>query len=247
MTGARSATGGPAGLSAEPARRLRRPSWRDPRLLAGLLLVLVSVVVGVQVVTGADRTTAVYVARTTLPAGTALTADAVSVARFRLVGGQSRYLLADRALPGGLVVQRTIGAGELVPVAAVGSAASLAVRPVTVPLDDGVPAGVAPGGRVDLWASPTGAATGAQVAAPTGQESTGQESTGQVDQPRPGPRRIAAAVEVFHVTAAGGEGLAAGRAAAVQVLVPENQLTVVLAALAGGQNVAVLPVPGSAP
>ena len=41
-------------LPAPAAARLRRPSWRDPRLLVGLLLVAVAVVVGTTAVAAAD-------------------------------------------------------------------------------------------------------------------------------------------------------------------------------------------------
>ena len=63
------------------AQRLRRPSWRDPRLLAGLALVLGSVVLGTSVVAAADDTIAVYAAADALVAGDPLETDALTVVR----------------------------------------------------------------------------------------------------------------------------------------------------------------------
>ena len=47
-------------LPTPTATRLRRPSWRDSRLLVGVLLVLVSTVLGSVVVARADDRVPVY-------------------------------------------------------------------------------------------------------------------------------------------------------------------------------------------
>ncbi len=57
-----------------PVARLKRPSWKDPRLLVGLLLVLASVAGVVFLVGSADRTTEVYAARDGIAVGETLTA-----------------------------------------------------------------------------------------------------------------------------------------------------------------------------
>lgn len=209
------------------ARRLRRPSWRDPRLLIGLVLVFGSVALAGRLFAEADRTVPVYAARVTLPAGSTLAAEQLVVARLRLTGASARYLDATGPVPAGLVVQRTVGRGELLPVAALARAAALTARPVTVPLADGVPAGIVPGGRVDLWATTTG--------------DPRSEGEGEGDD---APQQLAAGVEVYHVSTGEQGGLATGRAAAVQVLVPQDRLPAVLAALARDDAIALLPVPG---
>jgi hypothetical protein len=108
------------GLPAPAATRLRRPSWRDSRLVVGVLLVLAAVAVGARVVATADDTVDVYAAAVALPEGARLDAGALRVARVRLEPGTAAYLDAARPPPEGAVVLRTIGAGELVPVQAVG-------------------------------------------------------------------------------------------------------------------------------
>ena len=81
------------------AARLRRPGWRDPRLLAGLALVAASVALGSWALRAAERTVPVYVARETTVPGTAIDAGSLAVADVRLgTVGLDRYLRADRPL-----------------------------------------------------------------------------------------------------------------------------------------------------
>ena len=82
-----------------PAARLRRPSWRDSRLLVGVLIVLVSVVVGTRVMALADDTVPVFAATATLPSGHALGAADVRVVRVHLGAGAAPYLSARQAWP----------------------------------------------------------------------------------------------------------------------------------------------------
>ena len=46
-----------------PGLRLRRPGWRDPRLLVGVGMIAGSVALGAWAVTAAEASTPVYVAR----------------------------------------------------------------------------------------------------------------------------------------------------------------------------------------
>ncbi|MBN9374777.1 MAG: hypothetical protein J0I40_05175, partial [Cellulomonas sp.] len=52
-------------LPAPVAQRLRRPGWRDPRLLTGLALVAASVALGSWALRAAERTVPVFVVRET--------------------------------------------------------------------------------------------------------------------------------------------------------------------------------------
>lgn len=217
----------PRALPAEPAARLRRPSWRDTRLLVGLILVLASVALGARVVALADHTVPVYAARGPLPPGTALTSDELVVARVRITGTGGRYLDARLPLPPDRVLLRHVGPGELVPLSAVGPASALVTRPVTVPLPGPPPAGLKTGALADVWASERGTGSGLEA------------------QFSP-PKRIARAVEVFHVADDGGS-LSASSGSSVEVLLDEDELPLVLDALANDARTAVVPVPGTAP
>jgi len=208
------------------ANRLRRPSWHDPRLVVGVLVVLLSVVVGARVMAGADTTVPVYAAAGTFASGHVLGESDVRVVRVRLDGGTAGYLSARRPLPQGLVLARPVGAGELLPEAALGAPASLTRRPVSVPLPPPVPVGLRAGAAVDLWSSA---------------KQTSDGATGY----RP-PERIAASAEVYAVTAAR-PGLGAASGDAVEVLLDDRQVRAVLDALANGAKIAVVPAPGGIP
>lgn len=134
------------------AGRLRRPGWRDPRLLLGLLLIAISVTAVTATVKSADETAPYYAARDTLTPGTVVTRDDVKVVRVRLdgaindrgTGGRSTYV-APGDEPWGKVVVRVIGGGELLPAGALTApenfvARTIAVR-TTLPLADGIDAG----------------------------------------------------------------------------------------------------------
>ena len=57
------------------AKRLRRPSWRDSRLLVGVLLVLLAATLGARAVAAADDRVPVWVAAGDLVAGDAVGVD----------------------------------------------------------------------------------------------------------------------------------------------------------------------------
>ncbi len=206
------------------APRLRRPGWRDPRLIVGLVLLFGSIAAGARLVAEAGQLRAVYAARTALPPGTALTAEVLKIVRVRVEGSQAGYLDAASPLPDGAVLTRTVGAGELIPMAAIGSTASLSVRPVAIPFDGNPPAGLVAGGRADIWA-----------AAPHRERSRGGYEA---------PRQIASGIEVFAVSGPG-SGLNSGRSGSLEVLVPEQSLSEVLEALANEAKLSVLPVLGT--
>jgi hypothetical protein len=213
-------------LTTAPAARLRRPSWRDPRFLIGVFLVLASVAVGSRVVAAADHTVPVYAARTTLAVGTPLRDDVLEVVRMRITGSSAAYLDAGQAVPAGQVLLRAVGVGEPVPRSAVVPAASLDQRPVSIPMEGAPPEGVSAGGLVDVWAS--------EKAVDAGQENY-----------RP-PELIAQRVAVFHVDQPD-SSLGGDRNTVIEVLLPPEDLSPVLDALANDARLAVLPVPGSAP
>ena len=204
--------------------RLRRPSWRDPRLLVGILMVAASVALGAWVVSAAGASTPVYVAREALTPGETLGADQVAVARVRLERAEAeRYLPATEPLPDGAVAVRAVGDGELLPRGAVADTADLDVRPVAVPVTEAPSAGVAEGALVDVWVTP---------AVPDGET--------------PEPRLLAEALTVAEVAEPAG-AFAVGGGTTVHVLVPTDALPDVLGALSADEAVHVVLVPGTGP
>lgn len=218
-------------LPAPVAPRLRRPGWRDPRLLAGVALVAGSVALGSWAVRSAQATVPVYVARTALVPGDRVDPGALVVRDVQLgsvdLGG---YLRADRPLPDEVTVLRVVGAGELVPRAALGDAAEEDVRPVAVPLEHAPSRALVVGALVDLWFVPDASAGGAADTSGGGTSAA--------------PRPLAVGLTVAEVDTPDG-AFSVGGASTVQVLVPSDALADVLGALAGPGSVDVVPVPGS--
>jgi len=215
-------------LPAPTAGRLRRPSWRDPRLVVGIVLVLASVALGARVVAAADDTVPVWAAAGALAPGTALTKDRVTIARVRIEGDSAARYLSAVTGPPDVVVLRTVGPGEIIPASAVGPASSLQQRPVVIPVAQPLPVGLAVGAAADIWVSRKDTTTGAAVGAYAK------------------PERIVQGAPVRAITRSGGT-LGASSAAGVEVMLDTVQLPAVLDALANEAQVALVPVPGSAP
>lgn len=215
----------PTTLASPPARRVSRPRWFDLRLLTGVLLVLVSVVVGTRLVASSDSSEPVWMAARDLAAGTQLTADDLVRGRVHLYGKHGIYVSAKGAAPNGYVLTRAVGKGELLPVAAVvptGQApayrlVTVQVAPLHVPLHLGA------GDRVDVYETP--------------------RTTG--GQPQASQQVYAGAV--VQAVNSGGHGLTAGSTdTAVVLQVPPRAVAGVLAGIHGGDVDLVLVPAGQA-
>lgn len=205
------------------ARRLRAPSWRDPRLVVGLLLVLGSVVGVGLLVRSVDDTAPVYVATRTLTAGQRLTQDDVAVVRARLGAGQQLYLTGTREFPDGAVLVRRVPAGELLPISAIGQRDEVDLRPVTVPLPVQAASGLDPGVLVDVW-----------VAA---RDDGHTDSFGR-------PRLVAKGAQVVsHSAGSGGLGVPSGTS--IQLLLSPPLVPVVIEAVDNSARITLVPVPAT--
>lgn len=147
-----SRTHAPADLPA--ATRAQPPGWRDPRLWVGVAIVAASVVAGSRIVGAADDSVPVWAAaRDLAPGDTVAAGDLVPTrVRFDEATDLGRYLPADEELPSELHLLRGLGEGELVPVAALGSAADSGTVALSLAFPpEQVPSGVASGSHVDVW------------------------------------------------------------------------------------------------
>ncbi|MGE9808837.1 MULTISPECIES: hypothetical protein [unclassified Janibacter] len=138
-------------LTMPTADRLKPPSWKDARLLTGLLLVLVSVVLGAYAVRSADHRVARYAAAGPLVVGQELGPEDVVRVDVALTEETADYLSAAEALPAGARILRDVREGELVPASAVGSRSSVSVQQVPLPADDKVVARLAKGSLVNVY------------------------------------------------------------------------------------------------
>ena len=192
-------------LPASPsASRLSAPGWLDGRLVLGVLLVLVSVVVGARVLSSADRSTLVWAAAADLSAGAAITAADVQAVPVRLLGElDDRYVPQQQDLVG-QVLERPIARGDLVPRSALlEDPQDVQTRLVTVPVDGArFPPGLARGQQVDVWLTPESALERAEAAAegaaqPARPAQPAQPAQAQPAAPEPGVLQLTGAQPVL--------------------------------------------------
>lgn len=207
------------GTNAE-APRLHRPSWKDPRLMAGVLLVVLSVVGVVMLVRSLDQSQGYWAASQDLVPGAALSQDQFTVVQAQLGDADGRYLSADQPAPDGAYISGTVRRGELVPSASVVDADPHARQPVSLALQDQLPNGTAPGDRVDLWIAEAGQ-----------------------NQEFEAPELVAEGAELAEVGEATG-AFGASTSIVVQVLLGPEQLPTVLEAKSNGSQISVVPSVG---
>jgi hypothetical protein len=140
----------PGGVPASPpAKRASRAWWRDTRVIAGIALILVSMLVGARLLSGGDDTVMAWQATRDLASGAVVSPeDVVGVA---IPAGLSSAYADGSGLPTA-PLDRPLLAGEILPVPT--DAAVADARWVTVPVEPlHAPVDLAPGERVDVWAT----------------------------------------------------------------------------------------------
>lgn len=192
--------------------------WFDPRFIIGLVLVVVSVGGVYLIVASTDQTTTVLTARAALAVGDRIEAGDLIESQVRLGAVSDLYLTPAQLAKTGAVVTRTVSAGELVPVSAVGAAAGVTTTSMVVDLQSSLAAAVEPGSVVDVWSGRS--AGNAEFEAPT--------------------VLVSDASVVRIVEASGIISTEAGRS--VEILVPKAKVAAVLEAIARGDSLAVVPV-----
>lgn len=132
---------------------MKRPSWKDPRLIIGLLLVFVSIAAVVAIVEGADRTIKVYAAKERIDVGQHVTAKDLVAVPVQLGDVRNEYVAASGGVPGNSYAQRLVNEGELLAASALGQADELERKPVGITVDEALPDEAKVGSRVDVWVS----------------------------------------------------------------------------------------------
>jgi hypothetical protein len=205
------------------AARLPRARWLDPRLLLGLLLVLLSVVLGAKIVSGADERVQVWSVTRDLGADTLLSGDDLEVTAVRLDGSARHYVAATEDLEG-MALARPVSEGELLPVSAVASPEAQVQRRIVIEVDRVGVAGLSKGQVVDLYAvreTPAGDSASA-------------------------PELVLAEVTVAEDVRSGGSGFGGGGSTAgVALMVDKDDVAKVIGAADGG-SVYVVQVPTAA-
>jgi hypothetical protein len=180
-------------VDAPTAVRARGPGWRDPRLWLGIALVAASVLVGARLLGGADDTVEVWSVDADLAAGQPVTEGDLVARRVRFDDDADgdRYLRVGDPLPDDATLSRAVGAGELLPAAALGATEEgLTEVPVWAPAEV-IPASIESGSVVDVWVTPTPGASSTNgsvlvlddvvvIAVPRGEDSFGPGGNRQV-------------------------------------------------------------------
>jgi hypothetical protein len=193
--------------------RLKAPSWKDPRLLIGILLVLLSVSGVVAVIGSADKTNKLYAAKEPIAVGQSISADDLEAVDVRLGDVEAFYLTVSAGLAEGDVALQRIEKHQLVPRQSLGRADALDRKPVAIPVDTALPDQVVPGARVDVWVSKP-------------------DSARSFDR----PVLLLPGAEVTAVTP-GSSALGASKSTVLLVLVTDQQMPELLGAQANGAKV----------
>lgn len=216
-------------LTTPTAQRLRKPSWRDSRLLIGLLLVLASTAIGAFVMSRADDRAPMYAAKSGLVAGQPLTADDVVRVDVQLGEAATDYVSADGGLPADHFVLREVRAGELIPATAVGNREEAMNQPVALQVDATAASTLQVGSVVDVYVNrPEAPAKG----------SVGRASFA-------GPERALAGVMVVALSEDGRVMGGSGDTRPVQVMVPTDQVQELIGDVDLGAKITLVAVPGA--
>lgn len=206
----------PAGVPR--ARRLSRPRWRDPRLLIGAVLVLVSLVATTTLVRAVAETTRVWAAAVDLVPGGELTEESLVPVEVKLPVSAGAYIGAASSIEPGTTVRAVVATGELVPLSSLVALADLPGRVVSVDVSSALPAAVGAGSSVDVWATDARAA--------------------DVEE----PEAILEGVDVLSVDRGTRDFTSTGTAR-IEVYVPDGRISSVVRAQAAGHHISVVAVP----
>lgn len=206
-----------------PAPRMRKPSWKDPRLLIGILMVLASVAGVVALVGSAGKTVPMYAAKNALVVGQKITPESFTVVQVQLgeVGG--KYMDPAEVLGDNSVAVRMVPKGELVSRSSIGQTDALDRKPVSVKVDEPLPKEVLVGTYVDVW-----------VALPD--ERNGFQA----------PVLMLPGAEVAALNVAN-SSLGSGKNTQLMVLISDTQMPKFLGAVANQAKVSVVWNPGAIP
>ena len=200
-----------------PGRGATRRLGIDPRLVIGVVLVAASAVGVFALVSAADASETLYSARVTLTAGDRIDEDDLLATSVRDGAGGGLYLAPGDIPPEGLVVTRTVGEGELVPMTALGSTTGVRLTSIVLSVDGQLPATVVAGSVVDVWVA-------------------SEDDDGVIGA----PEVIVSGATVVRLVES--ETIVAGRqTTAVELLVPRDRVARVLEALAGEASVSIVP------
>ncbi len=193
----------------------------DLRFAIGIALVLASVLGVSMLIQSLNRTVPVYVVGSAIATGDAVTIDALRIVQLNLGEATENYLTPADDIAD-LLATRPLQPGELVAKSGLGSAAAEDSITTVIEVSGELPAGVAVGRTVDVWAAPDGSMRLEQTVAPTA---------------------VLSGVEVVRVATS--DGFASGASTTVEVRIPRGKLQGVLLAQSMGLAFTIVSVGGA--
>lgn len=133
------------------ASRLRAPGWRDPRLIVGVILVLLSVTGVVALVQTMDTRQGYWAASVDIVPGTKASEADFHIVQANISESAEQYWSAEEQLPPEFMVSSTILQGELLTTNRVAESDPDGRQQVGVRVSEDMPAGVNLGSRTDVW------------------------------------------------------------------------------------------------
>lgn len=208
------------------AQRLQRPSWRDSRLVVGVLLIALATLGGASLVSHLDDSVEVLAATHSLVPGQPIAAGDVHPVKVHLDGASKTYYRSTRQLPAGQVL-REVRSGELLPRSAVGTTAQVGVKAVAVHIDPALAQTLVAGSVVDVWVS------------------TRTDAAGQTRYSDPRLVLQRSIVSRVPRDTNGFGGISTGQDATVHVLVPNEKVGSVIGAVNTEAKITLVPTAGS--
>lgn len=203
---------GTESLATPKAQRLQKPSWKDSRLVVGILLVAAATIGGTTLVNSFDDSVEVYQATTGLVPGQELSKSDVTTVKVRIDKAGKGYMTADQPLPKGRVI-REVRKGELLPTSTLGKPSSVGLKAISVEVEPSFAATLVRGSIVDVWVSQR------------------RDNSGAAEFDK--PRRVVPRAYVFRGPreSSGGLSVASTQEVAVQILVPDDRVDQVIGAV----------------
>lgn len=121
---------------------------RDPRLLTGIVLILISVLATSWIVQRARGGEELYLLTESVAQGQPIAQGAITVVKART--GSAAYLPVGK-MPANPVAVRSLSAGELLPTSAVSSQEQQTRRQVVINVATRIPSSVEVGSSVEIW------------------------------------------------------------------------------------------------
>jgi hypothetical protein len=145
--------------TARKASRLALPRWADPKLLFGVLLVIVAMLLGARVFAMADNTVEIYAVKADMKTGDVLEGSSVVPVRVRFTGADNAnaYVSATETIPTAMKITHDLRAGEFLPRSAFAATTTEQLLDMAIPVKDEAIPPLGTGDHVNVVVSPQAA------------------------------------------------------------------------------------------